>query len=654
MKRDRRPEGINLSNSRWANYRPETSPFPPPELIQQTSVGALFFETAAAHAHKLCYRYRNHAEDIWERVTWGEAENQVLKTALFLRDIVGVKPGDRVGIMSSTRAEWLIADLALLSVGAVSTPIFQTQTPNEAGFIIWDAEIKHLFLENEEQLKKISELQSSPLTILDTEEKPGGKFDIRLKSITSFEECSIDSPAPLHSLPKILAAPTPDAEAAKSIKDFAAQIDRDSLASIVYTSGTTGIPKGVMQSHGNHLSMQDMIYSSGLVGDGHGVFLFLPLAHSFARAVCYTPLATGGDLIFPSVIDQKSSRFDAKRMFQDVKESAPGVFPSVPRLFEKVMTGIGAQASRGIKGKLLTWAMREYPKLRDAKKRGRLSGLASPFKYGFASELVKRVRTAAFGANLSHCISGGAPISLETLQFFDAIDVLILEGYGLTETCPALTANVPHAYRFGTVGRAFEGVELKIAEADGEILSRGPNMASGYLGRKKSTDEVWEADGWFHTGDIGEIDEDGYLKITDRKKDLIVNAGGKNIAPQLVEGKLKSSPYISQALVYGDRKPYLVALLTVEYDNVHRWAAEQKLSREGILESPQFRELLKKEIKTLTADLANYEHVQSFAVIAEDFSIENGLLTPSLKLKRKPIIEKYRELIEGLYKSTAA
>lgn len=640
-----------LHNSRWQGGSEHGSA---PKILQN-SIPGLFFAQAAANPLKIFSRYRQFGDDSWVINRWSDVAQQVTLVANFLLQH-GVNKGDRVAILSSTRHEWLVADLAILAVGAVSTPIYQTSTAEEAGYILWDSGATVVFVENQEQLEKIRYLAGNKITVPASDDVAGGEIAITVTCVVTFEspknssDPELTGEVSIDNLPEIVSRQLHSKNRAK-ISELVAALRRDDLASIVYTSGTTGVYKGVMQTHGNHLAMLDGAVASGLLGDGSGIFLFLPLAHSFARLIGYVILPNCGDLIFPTVVSKTSSQFNAKRLFEDIRCSNPKIFPSVPRIFEKLMSTLGSAGAGSLKSRVTASAICSYQRLAPLAAQGELHGLADRIRYLISHFMVRKIRRAVFGNGFRYAISGGAPLSIDTHRFFDSIGIKIFEGYGLTETCPALTANTELFCKPGTVGRPFPTVQLRIAQ-DGEILAAGDNIALGYWRRPKATAEAWLAGGWFATGDIGEVDSDGFLKITDRKKELIVNAGGKKIAPALLEGRLKSSPYISQALVFGDRKPYLVALVTLELPNVIEWDRKRghvERSAAELAADPEVNRLIADAVSGANRGLANYEQVRRFAVLAEDFTVDNGLLSPTLKLRRKAVTTHYAAQIEELY-----
>jgi long-chain acyl-CoA synthetase len=425
---------------------------------------------------------------------------------------------------------------------------------------------------------------------------------------------------------------------------MASAITRDELASLVYTSGTTGNPKGVMLSHGNLMFASGSVSGALPIEPYFETLLFLPLAHVFARLIVYVCVRNALPLAFAEGIPQVG---------ENLKEVRPHFIASVPRIFEKVYDKItsGVQEAGGLKEKLFNWAIgvgMEAGKYRQAGKP--LPGLLA-FKHNLADKLVFSKIHAALGGRLQWAISGAAPLSKTIGEFFHACGVLLLEGLGMTENSSFSNVNRIEHYKFGTVGQVGPGIEMKLAD-DGEILFRGENVMQGYFRNTEATAETIDSDGWLYSGDIGEIDDEGFLKITDRKKDLIITAGGKNIAPQRVEQTLKLSKYINQIVAYGDRRKYLTALVTLELDNVKGWAAENGLSYNDPSElctKPEVQALLKSEVDALNRNLASFETVKKIRILPGEFTVESGELTPSLKIKRKVVLANYQALLDEMY-----
>jgi len=568
-------------------------------------------------------------EGRWENLTWRQYGEAVRELALGLLAL-GRAKRDAVALLSQSRAEWMQADFAILSAGCVTIPVYPSYTPEQLAYIVNDSDARTLIVENQEQLAKALSVR--------------GKMD-RLAEIVVIERSAGQDPGVLTW--EELRRRGRDAAGgfARTLEQRLKETRADDLASIVYTSGTTGSPKGVVQTHGNHMATMRALGQIWAVGEGDKDLLFLPLAHSFAQACAYFGVFSGVVTAFAENLD---------KVGENLRETSPTYIASVPRVFEKVYARIlaGVEAGSHGKKKIFYWALGVGRRVSQAEQAGRPIPLGLRLKHRIAHKLVFSKLHAALGGRLRFANSGGAPLSKEIAEFFHAAGILILEGYGLTETCPALAVNRVDAFKFGSVGKALPGVELRIAP-DGEILARGPNIATrGYWKKPEATAEVFEAGGWFHTGDIGRIDADGFLYITDRKKDLIVTAGGVNIAPQNIENLLKTDPFVSQAMVHGDRRPYPVALVTLNPEELAKFAREQGISGSDaeIAKHPKIVERVGRIVGAKNAELQSYAQIKKFAILPGDFTQENGDLTPTLKVKRKVVAEKYQSLLESLYR----
>ena len=603
--------------------------------MQYRNLADLFFRRAADFKGKPRYRVKRGGQ--WVDVSWDEHERAVLEIGAGLI-AAGVAPGTKVALLSGTRPEWIEVDFAIYAAGAITIPIYPSNLAHECGYILWNSESSYCFAENPSQLKKILQVMDEGF------ELDGRQLKIALERIFLIDgessEARVTTIAQLResgreSLPRLRG----------EIDARVAKIGPDDLATIVYTSGTTGPPKGVVQTHGNHLATISAMTQLSMMEPGDVDFFFLPLAHSFARASEYLGTAMGTTTAFAQSIESIPS---------DLRETRPHVVPSVPRIFEKVYSRIQGtrQSSGALQRAIFDWAIGVG---REKSKKLQRSESLSPWlslKAWLADKLVFSKIKDSLGGRVKYMISGGAPLAREIQEFFHAAGVLILEGYGLTETTPILTANRPDKFRFGTVGPAVPGVTLKIAE-DGEILAKGPNVAQGYFKRPEATAESWDSEGWFHTGDIGEIDADGFVKITDRKKDLMKTSGGKYVAPQNVENMLKTQPHISQAVLIGDNRKYCVALVTLDPDELKRWAKSEGVTETdpvALARHPKVNEMVKAEVDAVNQHLASYESIKYFRIVPHDFSQESGELTPSLKVKRKVVNQKYADLIEEMYK----
>ncbi len=566
----------------------------------------------------------------WQTSTWRQVGETVREVATGLIAL-GRKKGESVGILSASRAEWVQADFAIFSAGGITIPIYPSYPPELIQYIVNDADVKTLFVEDPAQLAKVLEVR--------------GKMD-GLEQIVVIHGYEGKEPSPVILTWEALRrlgherGESLKAELASRVADA----KPEDVATIVYTSGTTGPPKGVIQTHGNHMAALQSSAQCLKMEEGWVHLLFLPLAHSFGRLESFAGVHRGLTTAFAESID---------KLRDNLPEVRPHFICSVPRVFEKVYAAALAKAQAGspLKKKVFEWAIgvgKEVSRLTRAKQPVP-RGLA--IKYGIARKLVFDKMHAALGGRLRFASSGGAPLSREIAEFFHAAGILILEGYGLTETCPILTCNREDDFRFGSVGRAIPGVELKIAP-DGEILARGPNIAKGYFKRPDATAEVFLAGGWFATGDIGKLDPDGFLFITDRKKDLIVTAGGMNIAPQNIENLLKGDPFISQVMVHGDRRPYPVALITLNPEELIKFATAEgilNLNPAALARHPKVVERVSRIVEQRNTELQSYAKIKKFSILAEDFTVDNGFLTPTLKVKRKVISEAFAGVLDSLY-----
>jgi long-chain acyl-CoA synthetase len=564
----------------------------------------------------------------WQTLSWREVGEVVREVALGLLAL-GRQKEDAVGILSASRAEWVQADFAIFSVGGRTIPIYPSYPPDLIQYIVNDADVRTLIVEDLAQLEKVMEAR--------------GKM-ARLEQVVVIQGYEGNDPWVL-TWEGLRRLGRDNQEKWKSeLAGRVADGRADDIATIVYTSGTTGPPKGVVQTHGNHMAMLTGSEQTLRVSEGDVHLLFLPLAHSFGRLESLAGVYRGLTTAFAESID---------KLAQNLPEVRPHFICSVPRVFEKVYAGVmtKAEAAPLLKKKIFRWAVdvgRQVSELIQAKKPISV-GLRA--QHRLAHKLVFSKLHAALGGRLRFAISGGAPLSLEIAQFFHAAGILILEGYGLTETCPSLTFNRADNFKFGSVGQAQPGVELKIA-ADGEILGRGPNIAKGYFKKPQATAEVFLPDGWFATGDIGKLDSEGFLYITDRKKDLIVTAGGMNIAPQNIENLLKGDPFISQAMVHGDKRPYPVALITLNPEELAKFAREQGIlitDPTALAKHPRVLQRVSRIVEERNKGLQSYAKVKKFAILPDDFTVDNGLLTPTLKVKRKIITDQHRELLDSLY-----
>src|SRR5262245_20062968 len=593
------------------------------------SLATIFWNRVDKSAHQPAQMSKRHGA--WTTLTWREVGEAVRELALGLLAL-GRQPGDTIALLSASRAEWVQADFAIFSAGCITVPVYPTYPPDLIAYVINDSGVRTIIVEDPAQLAKV----------LEAREKTPGLQQIIV--MTGYEATQPPKMVMTWEMLRRLGRDNAS-QHASALAERLAATRPDDLASIVYTSGTTGPPKGVMQTHGNHLAAQRNSESAAPCEEGWVHLLFLPLAHSFARLESFLGVYRGLCTAFAENLD---------KVGDNLKEVRPHFICSVPRVFEKVYAKIlsGVEAGSPAKKKIFHWAIGVGREVSRHQQRGQSLPAGLRLKRAIAHKLVFSKLHAALGGRLQWAISGGAPLSREIAEFFHSAGILILEGYGLTETCPAATFNRPTRFKFGSVGQALDNVEIKIA-SDGEILIRGANVARGYLKQPEATAEVFETSGWFHSGDIGRLDEEGFLFITDRKKDLIVTAGGMNIAPQNIENMLKADPFISQAMVYGDRKPYPVVLITLNPDELGKFAREHGIVATDpavVVKDPKVLERVGRTVEEKNSQLQSYAKIKKFTVLPVDFSQEGGELTPTLKVKRKIVSNKYLTTIEELYR----
>ena len=557
----------------------------------------------------------------------GRSFDQVLETvrslSLGLIDL-GVAKGDKVSILANTRAEWTYFDFAALSAGAVVVPIYQTNSPEECQYVLENSDAKVVVVEDDEQLEKIRAVRDK-LPLLEHVVRMTG---------SSEDAISLED----------LAARGASRDAAEWEARWKS-VTSDDICTFIYTSGTTGPPKGCIISHGNYRAMLDMVNETSVIEEEDLTYLYLPLAHSFALLIQLGSFDLGATLAY--------WERDPQKILPNLAELKPTYFPSVPRIFEKIYTAAssGMEKEGGIKKAIFEWSIGVGKKMRATERAGRKPGFLLRKQYKFADEKVLSKIRGLFGGNLRLAVSGAAPISPEILRFFDAAGVLVLEGWGMTETSTAATISSPEDFKVGTIGKPFPGCEVKIAE-DGEILVKGPNVFQGYHKNEEATRETI-VDGWLHTGDIGEIDSEGFIKITGRKKDIIITAGGKNITPANLENEIKQHPLVSQCVVVGDRKPYLVALVTLDPEDAVAYAKEHGLPEDPaqLATNAEVKQAIEAHVDTINEKFARVEQVKKVAILPHDLSQESGELTPTLKVKRAVVASKHEQEIEALYAS---
>lgn len=589
-------------------------------MANTRTIGRLWRDAVAAGHPEPAYLRR--VDDTWLEVTWAEAAERVdlLANGLLAR---GVRKGDAFGILARTTLEWALFDFALARVGGVTAPVYATSSAKDVAYVLAHSDAVGVLVEDEVQRAKV-ENERSALPALQ-----------HVLTFTDLDALADDGKAFRATRPTALS----DAEAA---------VDDEDLFTFIYTSGTTGPPKGCMIRHRNYYEMVAVVqHMDQYLRAGDLCLLYLPLAHNFGRLVHLTGPYAGFTVAFEP---------DPYAVGDALTTVHPTVFPSVPRVYEKIHTAVVSTFAEttGLKRKLVDWALSVGREAGVHVQAGRPLPRGLAVRHRLADRLVYGKVRARLGGQLRLPISGGAPLGREVAELFDALGVRIMEGYGLTECTSAATSNVPGAYRYGTVGRALPGFELRLDD-DGELLMRSETIFAGYFKEPEATAAVLDAEGWLRTGDIATIDGDGFVAITDRKKDILVTAGGKNIAPQNLENELKASRWISQALVVGDRRPYVAALVTLDAAEMERWAADNgaEPDLERLSGDRRVRDLVQTAVDDVNRDRTRFEQIKRFAILPRDFTLESGEVTPTLKLKRRVCAEHFADLIEQLYAEPA-
>ena len=597
-----------------------------PRIGPPGTLTALFFDAVRKFDKPAAILYKTGGE--WRPISHRAFAERVRRTAFGL-ETLGVRRGGKVAILGENRPEWAIADFACLTMGAVDVPIYPTLPADKVAYILRDCEATVLFVSTAEQAAKIAEIRR---------DVPA------LTCVVSFDE---PVPAGADRSMRDLEAAGGARESPDEIARYEAgarSIQPGDLATIIYTSGTTGEPKGTMLSHDNIFSNVQAASLLVPTGSDDKSLSFLPLSHSFERmAGHYLMYHNGVTVAFAESMDMLVKNFS---------EVEPTIVTAVPRVYEKIYARVleNALAGSAIKKRIFFWARGVGQKVAEERLAGRSPGGALGLQAKIADRLVFSKLRARVGGRLRYFVSGGAPLAPEINRFFYSAGLTILEGYGLTETSPVISVNTPQHFRIGTVGRPIPGAEVAIA-ADGEILTRGPHVMQGYYNKPEATAEVIDDEGWFHTGDIGRL-EDGFLRITDRKKDIIVTAGGKNIAPQPIENQVKTNKYVSQAVMIGDRRKYPIILIVPNFEQLERWAKLKNLiwtDRRQLLALDTTRAKMQKEVFGTLKDVARYEMPKKIALLEHDFSIETGELTPKLSVKRRVVDERYKDLIDAQY-----
>jgi len=573
-------------------------------------------------------RYLVPREDRWVPMTYREVGEAARDIAAGLMAL-GLARGDRAAILSGTRVEWVLADIGAIVGGFVTVPVYPTNLPEQVEYILGHSESRVVFVEDRSQWEKVAAVRGR---------LPSLRAVILLEGTAEGLDGALDLPSLRRAGAQLLAS-DPGA-----LERRTEEIGPEDDLTIIYTSGTTGPPKGAVTRHRNYAFIVSSCLEAVPIRRGQTILHFLPLAHSLGRLEHF--------LSFDAMMVSAFAR-GLQTVGDDLPRVRPEIMFSVPRLYEKFYARVLGKVDEegGLKKRLFHWALgvgREAS--RRMQRREPLGGLLA-LRFRLAERLVFAKVRERLGGRLLFFVSGGAPLAREIAEFFHALGILILEGYGLTECSTVASVNRLEHYKFGTVGKPLPGTEVRIAP-DGEILLRGGHVFKEYFRDPEGTKEAVDTEGWLHTGDIGVLDEDGFLAITDRKKDILVTSGGKNIAPQNIENLLKTDPFVSQAFAYGDRRKYVTALITLSPDEIARWAREQGIPSsdpEVLARDPRVQEMMKSRVDALNARLAPFEQVKKFVLLGTDFSQETGELTPTLKVRRKVVVAKYGALLDALY-----
>ncbi len=561
----------------------------------------------------------------WRVQTYAELGEQVATLAAHLVT-QGVQPGDRVLLLSNNRPEWSVADLALLSVRAITVPIYPTSTPDQVRHIAADSGAVFGIVENGMLLDRVFPVWG------DVPE---------LRGLWTFEPTTSEDDR-VRNLADVLAEPVdPDADATARAR--IAEASGDDLASIIYTSGTTGEPRGAMLTHGAFTSELDSLDAFFDITPEDSSLAFLPLSHALERAWTFKVLMSGALNTYVA---------DARTVAEALVEAEPSMFVSVPRLYEKVYATVHQRvAASPVKKAIFDWAMGVGAKSQHAYRKGRRPSALLQAQLPVADKLVFSSIRDALGGQKTVMACGGAPLRKEIEEFFSAAGMLLSQGYGLTEAAPLVSFNAPAAFKFGTAGRVMAGGEIRIAD-EGEICYRGPNVMKGYWNNPDATAAAIDEDGWLHTGDVGYVDTDGYLVITDRIKDIIVTSGGKNIAPAPIEGMILADPLFEHAVVLGNNRPFVTLLVRPSMPHLEELAEKLQVrfaDASELADRPEIREEIRRRVEALTEKLPSQESIKDFRVALEEFTMDNGLLTPTLKVKRRQVEQRFESLIEDMY-----
>jgi long-chain acyl-CoA synthetase len=563
--------------------------------------------------------------DSWVESSYSDLAERARAVAKGLLAL-GLEKGDAVAIFADTRREWVEADMGAACAGAVVATIYHTGSAEEAGHVLEDSESRLCFVENEELLEKVPDLEH--VVLFEGSSDRAITFDELVEKGEGVDDSDLD----------------------RRVEE----LGPDDLFTLVYTSGTTGAPKGCMLTHGNFRAGLEMLDEVVDIDEEAVFYAFLPLSHVLTRLIELAALHTGATLAF--------WQRDKDKLLEDLKEIQPTHLAAVPRIFEKIYNEAAAKAEGGIKGKIFSKAVEVGREVRQLERKGESPGPVLKAEYQLADKQIFSTVRDLFGGHLELALTGAAPVAKEMLEFFDACGVLVLEGYGLTETSGGTTVNLPDDFKFGTQGKALPGVELKIAEPEedsgeegedpgGEVLIRGPNVFKGYYKNEEATKEDLDSDGWFSSGDVGSIDDDGFLTISGRTKDIVVTSSGKNIPAARIENEISDNRWISQAVVYGDEKNYLVALITIDEDERSELASRAGVDDdpETMAQSDEVREEIWKAIEEANQSFAKIEQVKKFTILEHDLSQDEGEITPTMKVKRNAVYDNHRDRFEALY-----
>jgi len=609
----------------------------PERLIRKTtSIPQLLARRVQDTPDREAFRYPV-GDQSWRSMTWRQSGERIKAIAAGLLSL-GLDRQDRVGILCNTRVEWLLVDLGIMAAGGATTTVYPSSTSEETAYILADSDTRYAIIEDDKQLAKLLEHRAQlpalkKLILIDG--APGDKAKDWVMTLTELEAAG---GAQLAADPR-------------AVDDVIAGIKGDHLATLIYTSGTTGKPKGVRLLHECWAYCADAIDATHLWGTDDVQYLWLPMSHSFGKVLMAGHIASGS----VTAIDGR-----IPKLVGNLAVVKPTIMSAVPRIFEKVYNKIVESAQHGsaIKQRIFHWAIAAGKAGSRLRQQGKQPSGLLALQLRIADRLVFSKIRAQFGGRVRYFVSGSAPLSREIAEFFHACGILILEGYGLTETSAASCFNRPGRFAFGSVGVPMPGTEVKLAPEDSEILIRSPAVMQGYHKLPDQTAEALTSDGWLRTGDIGEIDRDGMLRITDRKKDLIKTSGGKYIAPQAIEGKLKATcPYISQVVIHGDRRNFVTALVTLDEEATMKWAGEHGMTGKSyaeVVKTDAAKQLLAPYFDQVNKSLAKYETVKQFAILPKDLSVDDGELTPSLKVKRKVVEKKYAGLLDKMYAGAVA